>query len=107
MPPRVSVVVPVFNRPIAVARAINSVLVQTCQDFEIIVVDDASTDDTAAAVASIRDSRVRSIRHDRNRGGSAARNTGIEAAGAPLVAFLDSDDEWLPSKLERQLAVFD
>src|SRR5688572_28062706 len=94
--PAVSVVIPVYNRPDAVRRAIQSVLGQTDQDFEIIVVDDGSTEAVAAAVASIPDRRVRLIRHDRNRGGSAARNTGIRASKAPLVAFLDSDDEWMP-----------
>jgi glycosyltransferase involved in cell wall biosynthesis len=105
--PKVSVIIPVFNRPEAVRRAIESVLAQTCQDFEIIVVDDASTDATPAVVAAFADSRISLIRHERNRGGSAARNTGIRASSAPYVGFLDSDDEWLPHKLERQLAVFE
>jgi glycosyltransferase involved in cell wall biosynthesis len=105
--PKVSVVIPVLNRPAAVRRAIGSVLAQTCQDFEIIVVDDGSTDATPAAVASLGDRRITVIRHDRNRGGSAARNTGIRASSAAYVAFLDSDDEWLPTKLERQLEVFE
>jgi glycosyltransferase involved in cell wall biosynthesis len=104
--PLVSVVIPVHNRPDAVPRAIASVLAQTFQQFEIVVVDDGSTDATCDAVSCVRDVRVRLIRHKRNRGGSAARNTGIEAARAPFVAFLDSDDEWLPTKLERQLDVF-
>ena len=104
---KVSVIIPVFNRPQSVRRAIESVLAQTCQDFEIIVVDDASTDATATVVAAFTDPRIRLIRHERNRGGSAARNTGIQASSAPYVAFLDSDDEWLPNKLERQLAVFE
>ena len=88
-------------------RAIDSVLAQTRQDFEIIVVDDASTDDTPASVAAYTDPRIRMIRHERNRGGSAARNSGIRAGSAPYVAFLDSDDQWFPTKLEKQLALFD
>jgi glycosyltransferase involved in cell wall biosynthesis len=100
-------VIPVRNRPVAVRRAIESVLAQTFQDFEIIVVDDGSTDDTASAVAMFTDPRVRLIRHDRTRGGSAARNTGIDAGTAPYIAFLDSDDEWLPTKLQRQLELFE
>jgi glycosyltransferase involved in cell wall biosynthesis len=105
--PKVSVVIPVLNRPVAIRRAIESVLAQTLQDFEVIVVDDGSTDGTVAAVQSFADRRIRLIRHDRRRGGSAARNTGIRASSAPYVAFLDSDDEWLPTKLERQLEVFE
>jgi glycosyltransferase involved in cell wall biosynthesis len=107
MPPRVSVVIPVFNRPGAVRRAIQSVLTQTVHDVEILVVDDASTDDTPAAVLAFEDPRIRLVRHDRKCGGSAARNTGIRASSAPYVAFLDSDDQWLPAKLERQLEVFE
>jgi glycosyltransferase involved in cell wall biosynthesis len=106
MSPTVSVVIPVFNRAAAVCRAIDSVLAQTCQDFEIIVVDDGSTDGTVEAVGRYADGRITLVRHDRNRGGSAARNTAIHAGSAPFVAFLDSDDEWLPTKLERQLEVF-
>jgi glycosyltransferase involved in cell wall biosynthesis len=106
MSPKVSVVIPVFNRPAPVRRAIESVLAQTCQDFEIIVVDDGSTDDTPATVEAIADPRITLVRHERSRGGSAARNTGIRASSAPYVAFLDSDDEWMPTKLVKQLAVF-
>ena len=105
--PKVSVVIPVLNRPVAVRRAIDSVLTQTLQDFEIIVVDDGSTDETVATVQACVDPRIRLTRHDRRRGGSAARNTGIRSGSAPYVAFLDSDDEWLPTKLERQLEVFE
>ena len=106
MSPTVSVVIPVFNRRAAVGCAIESVLAQTFQDFEVVVVDDGSTDGTTASVAEFADHRIRLIRHERNRGGSAARNTGIRASSAPYVAFLDSDDEWLPTKLQRQLEVF-
>jgi glycosyltransferase involved in cell wall biosynthesis len=104
--PRVSVIIPVFNRPTAVRRAIESVLAQTFRDFEIIVVDDGSTDATPSEVAAIGDSRIMLFRHERRRGGSAARNSGIQASRAQYVAFLDSDDEWLPSKLHRQLELF-
>jgi glycosyltransferase involved in cell wall biosynthesis len=94
---------PTFNRTATVGRAIASVLAQTVGDWELIVVDDASTDDLAGAVTAVGDVRIRLLRHERNRGAAAARNTGIEASRAPLVAFLDSDDEWLPMKLERQI----
>ena len=106
-PPQVSVVIPVHNRPVAVRRAIESVLAQTCQDFEIIVVDDGSTDGTVAAVEAIGDPRIEVIRHERNLGASPARNTGIRAGSAPYVAFLDSDDEWFPTRLEKLLSAFE
>lgn len=102
--PRVSVVIPAWNREREIRASVESVLRQTLSDLEVIVVDDASTDGTAAAVEAIGDPRVRLVRHEANRGGSAARNTGIGAARADWVAFQDSDDEWLPAKLERQFA---
>lgn len=103
----VSTVVPTYNRAESLAATVDSVLAQTHEELEVIVVDDASEDDTAAVVESYDDPRVRFRQHDENRGGSAARNTGIEAAEGEYVAFLDSDDRWLPSKLERQLAALD
>ena len=105
--PTVSVVVPTYNRAHLVGRAIQSVLNQTYQDFEIIVVDDGSTDNTEELVKSFNDPRIRYIRHDQNRGGSAARNTGIKMARGEYIAFQDSDDEWLPEKLEKQMRVFE
>lgn len=101
--PTVSVIIPVYNRSQAVVRAISSVRAQTFQDFELIVVDDGSTESLAAAVSSVKDSRLRLVAHKRNRGPAAARNTGVAKAKGRFVAFLDSDDEWLPEKLERQL----
>lgn len=101
--PTVSVVIPTFKRPALVRRAIASVLNQTYRDFEIVVVDDGSPDDTRGAVTGIRDERVRYLRHERNRGLPASRNTGIKAASGEYIAFLDDDDEWLPEKLERQI----
>jgi glycosyltransferase involved in cell wall biosynthesis len=102
--PKVSVVIPAYNRAATVVRAMRSVLTQSVRDLELIVVDDASTDGTPEAVESVGDPRVRLLRHDTNRRAGAARNTGIRAARGEYVAFLDSDDEWLPGKLERQLA---
>lgn len=102
--PTVSVIIPTYNRAHLVARAICSVIAQTYQDFEIIVVDDASKDNTEEVVRRLGDHRIRYIQHEGNRGGSAARNTGIRAAHGEYIAFLDSDDEWLPEKLERQVA---
>jgi glycosyltransferase involved in cell wall biosynthesis len=104
--PRVSVVVPTYGRERVLGRALDSVLGQSVVDLEVIVVDDASPDSTRTAVERYRN-RVHYLRHQANRGGSAARNTGIAASRAPLVAFLDDDDEWLPGKLERQLELID
>jgi glycosyltransferase involved in cell wall biosynthesis len=102
--PLVSVVIPAYNRAAVLGRAIDSVLQQSLGDLEIIVVDDGSSDGTAAQAARCDDPRLRVLRHDTNRGAAAARNTGIRAAAGGVIAFLDSDDEWLPEKLERQVA---
>ena len=101
--PAVSIVVPTFNRGGCIGSCVGSALAQTYGDFELIVVDDASSDDTALRVNSFKDSRLRYLRHDVNRGGNAARNTGIRASRGEFVAFLDSDDVWHPEKLEEQL----
>lgn len=102
MVPRVSIIIPTYNRAEMVREAVASVLAQTCRDFEVVVVDDASTDGTAAALAEWREVQV--IRHPYRRGVSAARNTGIQTARGEWLAFLDSDDLWLPAKLARQMA---
>jgi len=103
--PTVAVIVPAYNRAKTIRRAIQSVLDQTYQDYVIIVVDDASMDDTAAAIAEFADPRVRLVRQTTNGGPAVARNTGIRASTSPLIAFLDSDDEWLPDKLEQQVGL--
>jgi glycosyltransferase involved in cell wall biosynthesis len=95
----VSVVIPLHNKERHIARAIQSVLDQTYGDFELVVIDDGSTDAGVSVVEAIRDPRIRLIRQ-RNAGVSAARNLGIAAARADLIAFLDADDEWLPEHLE-------
>ena len=104
--PRASVVIPTYNRARILPRAVRSVLNQTFGDFELIVVDDASTDDTEEVVRAIGDARVIYLRQDANRGGAAARDRGIAAARGAYVAFLDDDDEWLPQFLERIDDVF-
>ncbi len=104
--PAVTVVIPTFNRASIIGRAIRSVLSQTCREWELIVVDDASTDETEQVVKSFQDNRIKYIRHDRNRRVSAARNTGIRCAQGEYISFLDDDDEWLPQKLEKELEVF-
>ncbi len=101
--PRVSVVIPTYNRAGLIGQAISSVLAQTFTDFELIVVDDGSTDDTGKAVESYRDGRITLITRQNRSGQSGARNTGIKASRGEWIAFLDSDDEWLPEKLARQM----
>lgn len=103
-PVNVSVVIPVYNKRRYLRRALESVLAQTRGDFEVILVDDGSTDGSLDAIREIRDSRVRCVSQS-NAGVSAARNTGIRLARAPLVAFLDADDTWEPEFLEAMLAL--
>jgi glycosyltransferase involved in cell wall biosynthesis len=104
MTPLIAVIIPTFNRAALIERAINSVLCQTFRDFEAVVVDDASTDGTdGLPIFKKSDPRLRYIKLPENRGVSHARNAGVKATSAPWLAFLDSDDEWLPQKLERQV----
>lgn len=109
MKPEISVIIPTYNRARFIERAVQSVLNQTYQDFELIVVDDASTDDTEERVGHLlrNGMRFKYVRHDINRGASAARNNGIKTSTGEYIAFLDSDDEWLPEKLEKQMQVFE
>jgi len=100
--PRVSIIIPTRNREALISRAIDSILNQTQQDFELIVVDDGSTDGTQEALRAYGN-RLTCLHIDPS-GPSAARNRGIAAAQADLIAFLDSDDSWMPRKLECQLA---
>ncbi len=102
-----SIVLPTFDRAALLPRAIASVQAQTDGDFELIVVDDGSRDDTAAVVAAIPDPRIRYVRLPANRGLPAARNAGLAVARGVFVGFQDSDDEWLPDKLARQRAVLE
>jgi glycosyltransferase involved in cell wall biosynthesis len=103
----VSVVLPVHNRADVLARAISSVVKQTLENWELIVVDDGSTDASAEIADSFHDDRIRLLKLGANRGGNAARNAGIREARAPLIAFLDSDDAYLPEKLERVVEHFE
>lgn len=104
MEPLISVVIPVYNREKTILRALNSVLMQTYSNIEVIVVDDGSTDSTAQIVSSCADERVRLICLSGNQGANRARNRGITEAKGEYIAFQDSDDEWLTDKLEKQLA---
>lgn len=104
--PTVSVVLPTYNRAHLIERAIRSLLVQTFEDWELLVVDDGSTDDTEEVIRRFNDVRMRYVRHEVNRGAPAARNTGIKASRGEYVALLDSDDEWVPEKLRLQVDIF-
>jgi glycosyltransferase involved in cell wall biosynthesis len=106
MTPRCSVILPTYNRRRTLPRAVESVLAQEVPEFELIIVDDASTDGTSDWLASLRDPRIRTARLNGNEGPSAARNAGIAMASAPVLAFLDSDDIYLPNRLSLPLRVF-
>jgi glycosyltransferase involved in cell wall biosynthesis len=105
--PAVSIVLPTYNRASLLGRSIRSVLGQSYTDFELIVIDDGSTDETSGVVAGFRDRRIRYIPLSRNTGAGAARNVGIRMARGKFLAFQDSDDEWLPSKLVKQMSAFE
>ncbi len=101
--PLVSVIIPTYNRKNTIKYCIDSVLNQTYQNFEIIVVDDCSIDNTVEIVKNIKDERIRCFVLDKNSGAQTARNEGIKNAKYDWIAFQDSDDEWLPNKLELQI----
>lgn len=101
---KVSVIIPTYNRAHVVHRSIESALSQTCKDLEVLIVDDGSTDETFDAVKPFfRFPQVRYLRHETNKGHQAARNTGIKNARGDYIAFLDSDDTWIPQKTELQI----
>lgn len=104
---RISVVIPTYNRAELLKNSINSVLSQTYRDFEILVIDDCSSDHTPGVLEVIRDERLRVIRNGSNKGIAAVRNIGVTSARGEYIAFLDDDDEWLPGKLEKQLDVLE
>lgn len=103
--PTISVIIPVHNREQYVAEALESILTQTCPATEIWAIDDGSTDGSAEVIQRFGD-RVR-YHHQTNSGAAAARNTGVDLSQGELLAFLDSDDRWLPNKLVLQLAAFE
>ncbi len=104
MNPKVSIVIPTYNREKIICKAIDSALSQTCKNLEIIIIDDGSTDNTKAVLEKYG-SRLNYFYQD-NKGISGARNTGINRSSGDYIAFLDSDDYWLPDKLEKQIALF-
>lgn len=99
----ISVIMPVYNRAHLMPRVAGSILAQTYRNFELLIVDDASSDDIEGAVAALDDPRVRLVKRDKNGGVGAARNTGVEAAKGPLVAFHDSDDYCTADRLELSM----
>ena len=106
MNPYFSVVIPVFNRTQTLPAALQSVLAQSEQDFEVLVIDDGSSDDPAAVITGFADSRLQCVRQE-NRGAGAARNRGIDLARGRFIAFLDSDDRFLPHHLGGMRALLD
>lgn len=105
--PKISVVMPVYNGEAYIQDALNSVLAQTLTDFELIVVNDGSTDDTLSIVQSYDDPRIRVLSHQVNRGIAFSRNEGVDAANGQYIAMLDSDDVAIPNRLEVQAAFLD
>lgn len=101
---RISIIMPSYNSAKTIEHAIQSVLAQTYQNLELLIIDDDSSDETCHIIQKIADERIRLIRLKQNGGSAVARNTGIEAATGRYIAFLDSDDSWHPEKLAQQHA---
>jgi glycosyltransferase involved in cell wall biosynthesis len=102
--PAISVITPTFNRATRLVRAIRSVQAQSHTDYEHVIIDDGSSDGTEGIVKQFDDSRIRYLRFEQWHGANAARNAGIQAANAPWLTFLDSDDEFLPHRLEQTMS---
>lgn len=100
----VSIIMPSYNTEKYISESINSVLAQTHTNWELIIVDDCSTDNTEEVVSSFNDERIRFIKKDKNSGAAESRNLALREAKGKWIAFLDSDDTWRPEKLERQIA---
>lgn len=103
----ISIVIPTHNRVNLLEKAVNSVINQNYNNFEIIIVDDASTDDTETRIKRFCSDKITYIRVDKSKGGNYARNLGIEKSKGQYIAFLDDDDEWMPTKLQEQMLIFD
>jgi len=101
--PLVSVIIPTYNRLHTIDRALKSAINQTYDNLEIIIIDDGSTDGTESFIKNINDERIIYVRHQHNKGESTARTTGVQIANGEYIAYLDSDDEWMPEKTAIQL----
>ncbi|MEE0860261.1 MAG: glycosyltransferase family A protein, partial [Paludibacteraceae bacterium] len=99
----VSIIMPAYNSGRFIEQSIRSVLSQTYTEWELLIVDDCSTDDTPSIVASFKDKRIHFQRNEHNMGAALSRNKAIQAAKGKYIAFLDADDKWLPTKLEKQV----
>jgi len=106
MEPKVSIIMPTWNRAAFIMDAVDSVTGQTYQNWELIIVDDGSTDNTEAIISQIKDSRVQFYKAGKIGIGIRLKNIGIERSCGELIAFIDSDDMWAPSKLEKQVRIF-
>jgi len=102
----VSIIIPTYNRENILGRAINSVINQTYKNFELLIIDDASSDNTESVIRGYSDTRIKYFKNHRNSGSNKSRNKGLKIANGDYIAFLDSDDEWLPQMLESQLHKF-
>lgn len=104
---KISIIIPYFNRSQTIERCLKSVINQTFSDWECLIIDDGSSSEESKSLQEslykFNDGRISIIKHDENKGGGAARNTGIESSSGEIIAFLDSDDEWLSSKLDAQI----
>jgi glycosyltransferase involved in cell wall biosynthesis len=105
-PPLASIILRAYNSEKHIAEAIDSILAQTCPDFELIIVDDGSTDATAKIIDGFKDPRIVRKNHPSNCGASHASNTGVMASRGTYIGFVDSDDYWLPEKLEEMVRCF-
>ena len=105
--PAVSIIIPTYNRGDLITRSINSVLNQSYHDFEVIIIDDCSSDKTGKVVEGISDKRITYYKLGKRKGPGAARNKGIEISNGEFMAFQDSDDEWLPGYLKKHMSVFE
>jgi len=104
--PAVSIIIPTYNREKLIIKALDSIFAQTFNDFEILIIDDASTDNTKEVIESLANPKIKYFRLEKNSGQCVARNYGIKRASGEFIAFLDSDDEWLPEKLGSQMDFF-